>query len=118
MRQSKDKPLVWLQSEVKTPPFSSSARLEAGLLLRRLQRGDSLGLPHSRAMPSIGAQCHELRIPDQQHSWRIVYHVAEDCIVILEVFSKKTQATPPRVIARCQARLASYLAQASDGGRE
>jgi hypothetical protein len=31
-----DKPLVWLHGEVKTPPFSQEARLEAGYLLRRL----------------------------------------------------------------------------------
>ena len=31
-----DKPLVWLKGEVKTPPFSNQARLEAGLLLRQL----------------------------------------------------------------------------------
>jgi len=34
-----DKALVWLKGEVKTPPFSTRARLEAGLLLRRLQQG-------------------------------------------------------------------------------
>ena len=50
------KPLVWLRGRVKTPPFSVGARLEAGLLLRRLQRGDALSLPHSRPMPSIGAE--------------------------------------------------------------
>ncbi len=28
----KDKELVWFASEVKTPPFSSEARIEAGYL--------------------------------------------------------------------------------------
>ena len=60
----RDKPLVWLCGQVKTPPFGSDARVEAGFLLRRLQRGDSLGLPHSRPMAGIGAGCHELRIVD------------------------------------------------------
>ena len=59
-----DRPLVWLQVEVKTPPFSAKARIEAGVLLRRLQRGDRVTLPHSRPMPSIGVRCHELRVPD------------------------------------------------------
>jgi hypothetical protein len=59
-----DKPLAWLHGEVKTPPFSQEARLEAGLLLRRLQQGESLGMPHSRPMPSVGVHCHELRIGD------------------------------------------------------
>jgi len=49
-----DKPIVWLHGEVKIPPFSKEARLEAGLLLRRLQKGEKVVLPHSRPMPSIG----------------------------------------------------------------
>ena len=60
------KPLVWLSGEIKTPPFSAAARLEAGLLLRRLQRGDLLAMPLSRPMPSIGPRCHELRIVDER----------------------------------------------------
>ncbi|HEY9605386.1 MAG TPA: hypothetical protein V6C85_27525 [Allocoleopsis sp.] len=59
-----DKPLVWLHGEVKTPPFSQEARIETGVLLRRLQQGENLGLPHSRPMPSIGTHCHELRVRD------------------------------------------------------
>ena len=59
-----DKPLVWLHGEIKTPPFSVEARVETGVLLRRLQRGDRLSLPHSRPLPGLGPRCHELRIPD------------------------------------------------------
>jgi hypothetical protein len=40
-----DKPLVWLHGEIRTPPLSAAARVEAGVLLRRLQRGEILGLP-------------------------------------------------------------------------
>jgi hypothetical protein len=57
-----DKPLVWMHAEVKSPPFSTEARLEAGFLLRRLQKGQSLEMPHSRPMPAVGERCHELRI--------------------------------------------------------
>ena len=54
----KDKPLVWLQGEIKTPPFGRAARLEAGYLLRELQRGQNLTMPASRPMPSVGPRCH------------------------------------------------------------
>jgi phage-related protein len=81
----------------ETPPFADQARLEAGLLLRRLQQGQALSLPHSRPIPAIGRQCHELRIIDRDQTWRIVYHVAQDAIVILDVFSKKTQTMPIRL---------------------
>lgn len=103
-----DKPLVWLHGEVKTPPFSTSARLEAGFLLRRLQRGDKLGLPHSRPMPNIGRRCHELRIIDENIVWRIIYRIDEDAIVILEIFEKKTRQTPKKVINICKERIKVY----------
>ena len=105
---SEDKPLVWLHGQIKTPPFSTEARIEAGYLLRRLQKGERLTMPHSRAMPSIGARCHELRITDQGKIWRIVHRLDEDAIVILEVFQKQTQRTPRPVIAVCQQRLKEY----------
>jgi phage-related protein len=84
-----DKPLVWLHGQVKTPPFSKEARLEAGFLLRRLQQGEKLSLPHSRPMSSIGPRCHELRITDRGQSWRIVYRLDDDAIVISEVFRQE-----------------------------
>jgi phage-related protein len=103
-----DKPLVWLRGEVKSPPFTLGARIEAGVLLRRLQRGEMLCLPHSRPMPSIGAHCHELRIVDQDRSWRIVYRIDPDAIVIAEVFNKTTQQTPQPVLDNCRRRLRKY----------
>ena len=103
-----DKPLVWLEGEVKTPPFSQAARLEAGLLLRRLQKGESLALPHSRPMPGIGKRCHELRIFDESATWRIIYRTDTNAVVILEVFKKKTKATPKRVINACKQRIKLY----------
>jgi len=103
-----DKPLAWLHGEVKTPPFSPEARLETGYLLRRLQKGEKISLPHSRPMPSIGRRCHELRINDQDGTWRIVYRTDPDAIVILEVFEKKTSRTPKKVIDTCKARIKDY----------
>jgi len=105
-----DRPLVWLSGEVKTPPFSAEARLEAGMLLRRLQRGEALTLPHSRPMPSIGKRCHELRIVDETSSWRILYRLDPDAIVILGVFKKTTRTTPKRIIDQAKRRLVLYEA--------
>src|SRR3954465_13635617 len=105
-----NKPLVWVAGEVKTPPFSAAGRLEAGMLLRRLQRGESIGLPHSRPMPSVGKRCHELRIVDEDATWRIVYHIDDDAILILEVFSKKSPATPKQAIRVAKRRLGLYFA--------
>lgn len=103
-----DKPLIWLEGEIKTPPFSFEARVEAGTLLRRLQRGENIGLPHSRPMPSIGRRCHELRIPDEVANWRIIYRIDADAIVIGEVFAKKSGKTPKKVIDTCKRRFKRY----------
>ncbi len=102
------KPLVRLEGEIKTPPFSAASRVEAGMLLRQLQEGQSLGMPHSRPMPSIGARCHELRVRDEQHNWRIIYRLERSVILILEVFAKTTRQTPKSVIENCQRRLRHY----------
>ena len=103
-----DKPIVWLEGEIRTPPFSCEARIEAGTLLRRLQRGEKLGLPHSRPMPSIGRRCHELRIGDKDVTWRIVYRLDSDAVVIGEVFPKKTGRMSKKVIDVCKRRLKRY----------
>jgi phage-related protein len=105
-----DKPLVILHGEIKSPPFSVAARRWAGFLLRALQAGESLAMPDSRPMPDIGLRCHELRIPDAQSrtTWRIVYRLDSDAVLIVEIFAKKTRATPNEIIARCRRRLAKY----------
>jgi phage-related protein len=109
MNNSCRRPLVWLHGDIKTPPFSPTARLEAGTLLRRLQDGETLSMPHSRPMPTAGPACHELRIVDGTQSWRIIYHLSGEAVVLLEVFAKTTGRTPNRVIQTCKRRLKAYL---------
>ena len=48
MEEVISKPLVILHGEIKTPPFSAVARVEAGMNLRKLQRGMTLSMPISR----------------------------------------------------------------------
>lgn len=59
-------------------------------------------------MPAIGSRCHELRIQDQDVTWRIMYRIDADAIIIAAVFTKKTSATPQRVIDVCKQCLAKY----------
>jgi phage-related protein len=97
-----------LRGEIKTPPFSEAARIEAGNLLRLIQDGDSIGMPLSRPMPSIGARCQELRVRDEDHNWRIIYRIDPDRILLVDVFAKTTRGTPKYVIDSCKARLRTY----------
>lgn len=105
---TRDKPLAWLHGEVKSPPFSLAARLEAGFLLRRLQRGEVLSMPESKPMPSVGKRCHELRINDTVVQWRLIYRIDFDAIVIADVFAKKSAKTPRLVLENCRRRLQQY----------
>lgn len=59
-------------------------------------------------MPVIGRRCHELRVPDADVTWRILYRVDADAVIVLEVFAKKTRATPKTIIDSCQNRIRAY----------
>jgi phage-related protein len=67
-------------------------------------------MPESRPMTSIGRACHELRVQDPKSrvTWRIIYRIDRDAIVIAEIFAKQTQRTPDEVIGRCRQRLRKY----------
>ncbi len=104
-----NKPLIWMEGEIKTPPFSKAGRIEAGMLLRRLQRGENLALPHSRPMPDIGPHSHELRVRDENKNWRIFYHISTEAMVILDIHNKTTRQTPKAILDTCAARLKRYL---------
>jgi phage-related protein len=71
-------------------------------------KGRKISLPHSRPMPVIGKSCHELRIIDKNVTWRIIYHIGDDAIVILEVFTKKSKQTPKNIIEACTKRMKRF----------
>ncbi len=106
--KKKDKPLAWLHGQLKTPPLSQEVRIETGFLLRRLQRGERLPMPQSRPMPGIGSHCHELRVNDAGITWRLIYRIDPDAIVVVEVFAKKTHKTPKDLTQACKKRLKDY----------
>jgi phage-related protein len=110
-----DKRLVWLGRGVNTPPFSAAGRVAAGYRLRLLQRGERLGMPHSRPMPVIGPSCYELRVRDEDHFWRLVYRIDDDAIVIVEVFDKQSRQTPRQIVELCRKRLRAYDESAAEG---
>lgn len=93
---------------MKTPPFSDAAREETGSLLRQVQYGNALSLPDSEPMPEIGPRCHEVRIPDRDHSWRVIYRIDPEHVLVVAVFAKSTQQTPEFIKAACRARLRRY----------
>ena len=103
-----DKDLVIFDGEIATPPMSREARQETGFQLRKLQQGELLSMPISRPMPSIGKRCHELRINDKDATWRIIYRIDKNEIVIFEVFAKNTNKTPKKIIETCKKRITAF----------
>ena len=41
-------------------------------------------------------------------TWRIIYRVDSDAVIVADVFAKKTLATPQQVIDVCRKRLRDY----------
>jgi len=48
------------------------------------------------------------RIKDKDKTWRIIYHIADDVIVVLEVFSKKSKETPKYIKENSKKRLKEF----------
>ncbi|MEQ1691670.1 MAG: type II toxin-antitoxin system RelE/ParE family toxin [Vicinamibacterales bacterium] len=59
-------------------------------------------------MPTLGARCGEVRVPDAALTWRILYRLDPDAVIIVDVFTKKTQATPAAILATGRERLRAY----------
>ena len=108
MSKADEKSVYFLGELVRTPPIAAESRLEIGTLLGSLQMGHTLGMPHSRPMPSIGPRCHELRVRDARHNWRVVYRIDADALLVVAVFAKGTEKTPKRLIDLSRDRLATY----------
>jgi phage-related protein len=74
--------------------------------IARLERGQTLSMPLSRPMPSIGPAMHELRLKDRSGIYRIIYWLKGDgTIYLIHAFKKKTSKTPPQNIEMAKNRL-------------
>ncbi len=77
-------------------------------MIRKLQQGLRLEMPHSRPAPSIGRRCHELRVNDASQTWRVIYRTDPDAVLVVALFSKKTSKTPKHVIDQAKRLLREY----------
>ena len=81
-----------------------SGKIGAGLLLRRLQKGEILAMPHSCPIQISYKAWLKINI-----TWRVISYIAYDAKVILEVFSKKSKETPKYAIENSKKHLKEYL---------
>jgi phage-related protein len=47
-------------------------------------------------------------VSDDRETWRIIYRLDEDALLVIETFKKKTQKTPVDVLRVCRKRLSVY----------
>lgn len=81
--------------------FPKEVRNALGYLLHRLQRGDTLDMPHSKPMPAVAKGAYELRTKAAPGAYRAFYYLkCEDGIFVFHCFKKKTQKTPKSDIER------------------
>jgi phage-related protein len=98
------KPVCFLGNSLEClRDFPESAKHDAGYQLEKLQRGEQ---PDDfKPMSSIGRGVEEIRVWDEQGTYRVIYTARmAKAVYILHAFEKKSQATARRDIELAQTR--------------
>jgi phage-related protein len=100
------KPIRFLGDSLKAlRDFPKEARQSAGYELDKVQNGQSPS--DSKPMTAIGKGVEEIRIWDDDGTYRIVYTARmKDAVYVLHAFQKKTQATSRRDMEIARQRFA------------
>ena len=94
-----------VQEDVLALPDTLQARY-VGLTARMIEHGPNLGLPHTDA---LGGGLFELRLKGAEGIARVMYCLMiERQILVLHVFVKKTQKTPPRELRIARQRMKEF----------
>ena len=90
--------------------FPDDVRRELGKAIFDLQRGETLGMPVSRPMPSVAPGAAELRIRDHSGVYPAFYYTnSPRGILVFHAFEKKTRATAKQEIALGRKRVKELL---------
>ena len=88
--------------------FPESARRKAGFELWQVQQGFEPS--DCKPMPDVGAGVQELRIWDNDGTFRILFFARlQDVVYVLRAFQKKTQTTARRDIEVARKRLKALV---------
>ena len=78
----------------------------------RLQKGESIGMPDVRRMPSVGRQVSEIRISGRNGAYRALFAIRSSFgILLFHAFQKKSGKTPSREITTARQRLEAFLGE-------
>jgi phage-related protein len=90
--------------------FPLTVRRALGKAIWELQKGERLGMPLSKPMPSVGPGVRELRVKDKSGAFRAFYYVqSSKGILVFHAFGKKSRATPTSEIRLGKKRLKEML---------
>jgi phage-related protein len=94
------------QCQKELADFPLAVREDLADALARLEEAQTLSMPLSRPMPSIGKGAHELRFRERSGIYRVIYVLlGANEIWLLHAFIKKTAQTPKQNIELAQKRL-------------
>jgi phage-related protein len=86
--------------------FPAEVREDLADALARLEEGQSLSMPLSRPMPSLGSGAYELRLKDRSGAYRVVYAlIVHGTVHVFHAFKKTTRTTPRRNMDLARRRL-------------
>ncbi len=89
-------------------------RKDLGSVLTLLQKGENVGMPDVRPMPSVGKGVAEIRVSDGSGTYRAFFAVrTEYGVLVFHAFKKKAQATPSKEIETAKQRLKTFLKELS-----
>lgn len=103
------KPLTFLGDALKAlRSFPEDARQEAGYQLDKVQQGEQ---PDDfKPMPTIGKGVEEIRVWDENGTFRVVYTARlVDAVYVLHAFQKKTQTTSKQDIETAKQRYSDLM---------
>src|SRR5213593_4748358 len=109
-----EKPLVWLHGQIKTPPFSREARIEAGYLLGRLQQGENLSQSMNSAKKArlegagwkVGTAAEFLGLNKQEAAFVEMKLALARCLHALRIRRKLSQSRVAELVGSSQSRVA------------
>ena len=100
--------VVLAQCEKELKKFPQDVLGMVADAVAKLKKNQTLSMPLSRSLPSVGKGVHELRIKDKGGQYRVVYVLkVKDAIYLVHAFKKKTQATSKKNIDLATRRIKS-----------
>lgn len=83
---------------------------DLGSILTKLQKGENVGEPDTKAMKSVAAGCFEIRLKGIDGIFRVFYILKTEVgILVFHSFKKKTQKTPIKEIETGKIRLSELI---------